>query len=267
MAMVGAPTYHAATLNRSTRQGVNPMTTISHQHLVCSQLRLGQMCFNTGAYKESERAYKHALVALEAAQCKDELLSACLLNLATVLGAQDKHEEAEQIYRRLLSMDEFLLGSTSTEYAMDLNNVAVHYCATERYTEAEALYMQAMSTFENRANGDKDPDYALLLNNLALLYYDQDLCEQAEPLLRKSLELREAVLGPRHQYTAESMTNLAELLVRTNRFEEADELFQRGIAILQFILGPNHPELEAAKLNYEEARREFGRNMEPNAIR
>lgn len=230
--------------------------------LIRPELQLGQMCFNRGEYTDAERAFRRALTIAESQGRRDELLSACLLNLATVLCVQGKHEQADPLYRRLLALDESVLGSASTEYAMDLNNVAAHYRRMERYGEAEQLYQRAMKIFRRIPEGDKDPDYALLLNNLGLLYCEQGRCNNAEPLLREALTIRETCFGTKHQYVGETLLNLAGLLVRNRRDEEADELFQRGISIFQYTLGPDHPELKEARLDYAEALHEMGRTTE-----
>ena len=46
------------------------------------------------------------------------------------------------------------------------------------------------------------PDTATSLNNLALLYDNQGKYDDAEPLYKRALAVREDVLGPMHPYTA-----------------------------------------------------------------
>ncbi len=56
------------------------------------------------------------------------------------------------------------------------------------------------------------------LNNLAELYHAQGRYADAEPIFRRSLAIKEKVLGPEHPGVANSLNNLAGLY-RTYRPE------------------------------------------------
>jgi tetratricopeptide (TPR) repeat protein len=55
------------------------------------------------------------------------------------------------------------------------------------------------------------PNDATLLNNLSKAYYDQGKYEQAEPLLLRSLEIKEKALGKDHPDTKQTRDNLEAL--------------------------------------------------------
>ena len=57
--------------------------------------------------------------------------------------------------------------------------------------------------------GDKHPDTATTLFDLAWLYKDRGQYEQAEPLFKEALEIREHVLGPLHPDTLSTLHGLA----------------------------------------------------------
>ena len=52
--------------------------------------------------------------------------------------------------------------------------------------------------------------------------------EQAEPLLRRTLEIREAAFGPGHRSIPPSLEDLAEALRGLGRTAEADDLMARA---------------------------------------
>ena len=62
------------------------------------------------------------------------------------------------------------------------------------------------------------------------LYY-QGRYEEAEPLYKRALEIRERVLGPDHPDTATSLNNLAILYDNQGRYEEAEPLYKRALEI------------------------------------
>ena len=71
---------------------------------------------------------------------------------------------------------------------------------------------------------------------------------EAEPLYRRSLEIKEKQLGPDHPDVAGSLNNLAILYADQGRYAEAEPLYRRSLKIREAKLGPDHPDV-AASLN------------------
>ena len=59
--------------------------------------------------------------------------------------------------------------------------------------------------------GPEHPAVATVLNNLGQVAKVQGRYAKAEPLIKRSLAIREKVLGPDHPDVARSLNNLAEL--------------------------------------------------------
>ena len=78
-------------------------------------------------------------------------------------------------------------------------------------------------------------------NNLARLLHDTSRLEEAEPLLRRALEIDEGAYGERHPTVAILLNNLAMLLRDTNRHEEAESLLRRALEIDAVAYGERHP--------------------------
>ena len=100
--------------------------------------------------------------------------------------------------------------------------------------------------------GPDHPDVAVSLNNLAELYWAQSRYPDAEPLLKRSLSIREKVLGPDHPDVATALSNLAGQYWAQGRYPEAEPLFNRALAIQEKARGPDHPYVGASlsKLAY-----------------
>ena len=96
-----------------------------------------------------------------------------------------------------------------------------------KLAEAEPLYIQAREVAE--ASG-RPVLVATARNNLAGLYMDQERWDEAEPLLRQALELRETNLGPDNEMTLASVERLSGLFALRERWHEAEELQQRALA-------------------------------------
>ena len=100
---------------------------------------------------------------------------------------------------------------------------------------------------------------AYLMNRLGVLLLAKALYRDAEPLMRRALEIDEGSFGPDHPTVAIRLNNLAQLLQDTNRLADAEPLMRRAIDILEKGLGPEHPNTRTVRRNYERLLIEMGR--------
>ena len=64
-----------------------------------------------------------------------------------------------------------------------------------------------------------------------MLLKDTNRFGEAEPLLRRALEIDKASYGEQHPTVAVRLNNLGQLLTDTNRFGEAEPLMRRALEI------------------------------------
>jgi tetratricopeptide (TPR) repeat protein len=64
------------------------------------------------------------------------------------------------------------------------------------------------------------------------LHESQGQYAQAEPLYKRSLAIREKLLGTNHPDIAENLKNMAALYRKTGRVQEAEEFDARATAML-----------------------------------
>ena len=102
-------------------------------------------------------------------------------------------------------------GKAGNEYATALNNLAMIYHDTGRYSDAEPLYDQALS-ITRRVLGTDHLDTAVSLNNLAGLYYEQGRYAKTAPLYMEAVEIMERVVGAEHPNTKMMRGNYEVLL-------------------------------------------------------
>ncbi|MFM6270990.1 MAG: tetratricopeptide repeat protein, partial [Dolichospermum sp.] len=74
-----------------------------------------------------------------------------------------------------------------------LNNLALLYNNQGRYTEAEPLYIRALSIYEQQL-GENHPYVATSLNNLAALYRNQGRDGDAASILQRAQSIQERLL-------------------------------------------------------------------------
>ncbi len=105
-----------------------------------------------------------------------------------------------------------------------------------------------------------------LLNQAGLYATDRALYSEAEPMLERSVAIKEKALGPDHPSLATSLNNLANLYRAQGRYEEAEPLYQRDMAITEKALGPDHPELATSLNNLANLYSDQGRYEEAEPL-
>ena len=128
------------------------------------------------------------------------------------------------------------------------------------YVKAEKLVKAALREAEKF--GEQDPRFATSNNNLAELYRTRGNYAQAEPLYKRSLAIREKVLGPEHPNVASSLNNLALLYDNQSKYAEAEPLYRRALFVLTKALGPDHPNVATTLENYAVLLRKMDRDNE-----
>ncbi|MEH2084613.1 MAG: tetratricopeptide repeat protein [Nostoc sp.] len=94
-----------------------------------------------------------------------------------------------------------------------------------------------------------DENLITLFSKLAWFYQAQGLYQQAEPWLKRCLELTQNRLSLEHIDVATSLNNLALLYETTGRYKEAEPLLEKALALRKRLLGEEHTDV-ATNLSY-----------------
>ena len=197
--------------------------------------------FRLGRYPQAEAA----LVTAREIQPDNPLV---LVYLGQTLGLEAKYQDAEQVVRLALAIDERAFGADCFRVASALNNLAAIYDDQGRYAEAEPVYRRSLD-MQEKLQGARDQELARALNNLATLYSHEAKYAEAEPLLKRAIAMDEKTLGPNHPDLATHLSNLAEIYDQQGRYTEAEPLLKRALAIIEAELGPDHPDFAFALNN------------------
>ena len=118
--------------------------------------------------------------------------------------------------------------------------IATELSTLARWDESENQQRKALAEAKMHAN---EKLVAAALNNLGLLLKDTNRLEEAEPLMRRALEITTASFGEHHPVVARASNNLGQLLKDTNRLEEAEPLMRRALEIDTASFGEHHPDV------------------------
>jgi len=77
---------------------------------------------------------------------------------------------------------------------------------------------------------------------MAGLHQEQGKFAEAETLYKKTVAIKENLLGHMHPELALTLNDFAVLYARQDKFPEAENLYRRALQIRKTVLGENHPD-------------------------
>jgi tetratricopeptide (TPR) repeat protein len=178
---------------------------------------------------------------LEAADIQSMSASSLLTRIGAFLGEDGKYDEAERLQKRVLHINESMLGPEHPDTLTSMSNLAVAYSNQGRVAEAEELEERVLEA-RRRVLWEEHPGTLSSMNNLAVTYSNQGRVAEAEELHKKVLEVRRLILGDDHPSTLSSMSNLAHTFSNQGRVAEAAELEEKVLEASRRILGEEHPD-------------------------
>jgi serine/threonine-protein kinase len=110
--------------------------------------------------------------------------------------------------------------TTSSGYALPLNNLASADEDMGDYAQAEPLFRQSLALRQKLYTAD-NPSVARAEHNLARVLTEEGKLDAAKPLLDRVLSIRIAKFGADHPDTVRSQLLLAEWLLRSNALDQA----------------------------------------------
>ncbi len=167
-------------------------------------------------------------------------------DLGVVLMASDP-EEAQTVLEQAIATLERGLPATHPDLAVPMTNYGQLMRQLGEPAVAEAWLRRAMEIY--RANAPNSARLAVSMDNLADVLQTQGDVDEAEQLLKDSIEILEEKLGTNDPQLATSLNNLALLYRRQSRFAEAESIYRRAATHLERTVGPAHPDLAATIFN------------------
>jgi CHAT domain-containing protein/tetratricopeptide (TPR) repeat protein len=140
-------------------------------------------------------------------------------------------------------------GPDSVDVARAASWLAIALQALNRPAEAEALLKHALA-IDEAAFGKQHPFTGIDLARLAEVLNTEGLYEEAEPLLRRALDI---------QQTAAYLNLYAQVLQRLGRYAEAEQFYQRALQINEATLGSQDTDTLGTRNNLASLLRAQGR--------
>ncbi len=170
----------------------------------------------------------------------DAKLDGLLYDYGRFLNKYGKYKEAEQVYLRLVSLRERMLGKEHPDTAESYNNIGLIYKKQGDYTKALDYYQKTLDTRE-KVLGKEHPSTATTYNNIGLTYHSQGDYTKALEYHFKALDIREKVLGKEHPDTATTYNNIGGVYDSQGDYTKALEYYFKALDIVKKVLGEEHP--------------------------
>jgi tetratricopeptide (TPR) repeat protein len=212
-----------------------------HPDVANALVELGQILEARDRLVEARRCQRQALAILGAAMERPpvdpdlgRLRIRARVFLAGIERALGNYAAADRGYQKAFEEARRELGARDLELARLFNNWGMLRKYQGRFDEAVRFYRRALRMV--RAWNDPDA-LATLHHNLGGIEHARGRFAAGERHARRSVALREAVLGPRHVLVAADVAALAALVDGAGRIEEAATLYQRALAVFRRKLG------------------------------
>jgi tetratricopeptide (TPR) repeat protein len=230
-----AALYRELTELRSALHGETDTRTLN------ARGNLGYALHAAGQNAEARRVLEGLLPLLPSGSDSEGVV---LSNLASIARAQERHDDAEALYRRAVVFHE-ARGETLA-LADALNNLAVALYGQHRADEAVSLYRRALAIYED-VLAETHPTLALARINLAAALEDLGDAAEAEALYRSGLASQEAIYGPAHPALATTLGNLGLLRAKAGDTAEALALLARATQLRRAYFPPGDASRAAAE--------------------
>jgi tetratricopeptide (TPR) repeat protein/tRNA A-37 threonylcarbamoyl transferase component Bud32 len=155
--------------------------------------------------------------------------------------ALGEYEKGERHIRRSLELKQSLLRPDHEEALDEMDSLASVIEDQHKFKEAEWLFREVLD-MRIRTVGRRDPRTFHAMNNLGLvLCRDLSQLQEAEDLLKTSLEGRSKILSPSHEYILTSKHNMAQVLRLRGRPLEAEPYVRDAFNGMRSTLGLSSP--------------------------
>ena len=128
-----------------------------------------------GRFEKALKAYENDLAVRKEINASAEDMAKTLGNIANVLSAQGKHQEALEKNNESLKKfrEHYGQDAKTVNIAMSLNNIGREYTFLEKYSEAGKCFREALSIKQTNYHSKNHPDTAHTLHAIGLNYRDQ----------------------------------------------------------------------------------------------
>jgi tetratricopeptide (TPR) repeat protein/tRNA A-37 threonylcarbamoyl transferase component Bud32 len=166
---------------------------------------------------------------------------------ANSLANPDQHDEAIRLFRECLAARRRTLGEGHPDTVISINNLATCLFRAGEYSVAIPLYREAAEL--HRVAG-RETELAIASGNLGNCLAMAGQLNEADRVLRETLERSTSRLGPTHQWTDGARWLQIRVWIDQGRVEEAVTLGREALPKRRAVYRAQHPMIAAALMDF-----------------
>ncbi|MBX9634088.1 MAG: tetratricopeptide repeat protein, partial [Magnetospirillum sp.] len=196
-----------------------------------TQRKLGYALGASGRRSEGIQMLRDAVALYDQTQgAEDYDLAVVRSDLADLLRDEGRHGEAVALRSDAITLFEAARGAQSLAAAWEWQRLGYSLASLNRHDDAIAAYGLSLAILEAKAPNDLRGQAGLVASMGSELREAGRLAE-AEPLIRRSVDMYEKALGRRHAALAWPLHLLSSLYADQGNSAEADRLLRRELAL------------------------------------
>ncbi|MGD9683913.1 MAG: tetratricopeptide repeat protein [Candidatus Obscuribacterales bacterium] len=192
---------------------------------------------------------KRAVHSRESAD-KDFIKWRSRFQVATSAFEMGELKEARTLLFRLLEVAKTL---DDNDFAIPASQLGIAIVSMEqgKLEESREYFDQGLSALSSSSDPACQELYAAGLRFFAIWHEKQDRLEEAERILRDSIERLKRLGNETAVQLAYSICDLCFVLIRQERMDEAEKLIESALDILKVTVGKDDPKYDWAKMLYK----------------
>jgi tetratricopeptide (TPR) repeat protein len=197
-------------------------------------LRLADLFETYERYADAEPLFKRALAVMEKTEGQEEAMAEILDRLAWVHVKQQKYEQAEAIYRKVLELRIALAGEDSADVATSYMNLGRLQIARGDHTDG-VIWLQKAIPLAEKHLGSKHPSVADIVEQMALSFLETGEHDRAEPLFWQAYKIKSEYMDVTSYEIVTLLTKLADMYNKDGKYTMADSvlvLFQQNKSVM-----------------------------------
>jgi serine/threonine-protein kinase len=229
----------------------------AHPETASTMRNLASLLRDKGDFPEADTLYQKAIAVRREVLGDDHPEMANTLNsYALLLQRMGESERAVATLQEFIRIMEIVYPDPHPSVAAGYNNLASALQDLGRSDEALRMYERS-AEIQDAVTRPDHPDRAFPLVGMAGVHRSRSRWSDAEPLLRRALELRRG-LPPGHRYIGETLSDLGAVLTELGRYDEAQTLLSEAHDVLLAAEGESASRTVRARERLAELQRRAG---------
>ena len=206
--------------------------------------KVGKFLQEMSKYRGAEEVYLLAKLHYENSSSTLEVAKTCFA-LGDLLTCQEKWKQAEDYFLEALKAHS-KEDPESFDSVQTMERLGTLYTNTGKIADAKRVLENALAICESRFGSENDLT-ANVIYALGCIYFIEGKSglggidqEKAENWLRRSLEIKERILGDWHPEVARVLNRLGSIYLELVQFNDAEACFLQALYIREEKLGANH---------------------------